>query len=552
MSAGATIQNPAGPSSQRRALELAFALIAATVTGLGFALLGGIAVKYQIAAVAGLLVGGAVMMHPDRRLLFVILWVMVMPLGMEKVIDSGLSIGPEFSTQYIVINAADVFLLLLGMVLLFEWLKTGTCPLVWSSLATAWTAILLWSFASYAIHGYYLRDGLVHVAPLSLLTGVRVLIFFVLLQSSIRDRGELITVLVALGLTLFLQSLVVMASYATGETFNLVRLLGGPQIKLNTFGDGAAVTRATGTVGYINQQAAYHAFCTIPLAALLALKNAAFRQATLGVICLSYLAIILTFSRGAWLASAVALLQVLFVFAKRRQITPGAWLKGGILALAACCVVGALSYPIMERLGKGGDDGATNSRLRMIALAFDLFEEHPLIGVGPGEYVEAGYRLEPINDRVPEWVAPGGVPTVPGVGRLETAQAVATNGAFVKVPLSVHNRYLLSLSETGIPGLMLWLILFGLMVRHPWRCARSEDPFYRFFGIAGTGMITGLLLYLNSDMFADDKTFQIVFFIPVLLCIADRHLRSRPRTATAAHFGPAAGRSFGGLDHRIA
>jgi O-antigen ligase len=535
-------RQPAGLSLTRRLLEWLLALGLASLTGLALVVMSGIAFKYQVAAVAGALIGGVVLMHRDRRILLVVLWVFVMPLGMEKVYDTGVSIGPEFLTQYIVFNAGDVLLALLGGVLLVEWLQSGVCPFVWSSLATAWTAIILWSFVSYAIHAFVLRDGLTHVAPLSILTGVRTLLFFILLESSVRDRGELITVLVALAVTLLLQSLVVMASYATGETYNLSRLLGGPQIKLGTFGGGGeTVTRATGTIGYINQQAAYHAFCTMPLAALLALRNAAVRNATLVVMCVSYLAIILTFSRGSWLAASIALLQAVLVFAYRRQITPAAWLKGGLLALVASAAIGALSLPIMERLGKGGDEGATGSRLRMIALAMDLFEDHPLIGVGPGEYTEAGYHLEPVDYRGADWVAPGGVPTVPGVGRLEVASAVATNGVRVTVPLSVHNRYLLSLSELGIPGLCLWLWLFWVMVRYPWRCSRAPDPFYRFFGIAGAGVTTGLLVYLNSDLFADDKSFQIMFLIPVLLCAAQRHVRHAARAAAAR-----------GLNHRTA
>lgn len=533
---------PAGLPVARQVLEWLLALGLATLSGLALVVMSGLAVKYQIAAVAGGLIGGAVLMHRDRRILLVVLWVCVMPLGMEKVYDTGTQVGPEFITQYIVFNAADVLLALLAGVLLLEWLQSGVCPFVWSSLASVWSAIILWSFVSYAIHGFVLRDGFTHAAPLSILTAVRTLLFFVLMESSIRDRGELITVLMALTLTLFLQSLVVMASYATGENYNLALLLGAPQVKLNTFGGGAAaVTRATGTIGYINQQAAYHAFCTMPLAALLALRNGAVRNATLAVMCMSYLAIILTFSRGAWLASILALLQSLFMFAYRRQITPSAWLRGGLLAVVACAAVGALSYPIMERLSKGGDDGATASRLRMIALAVDLFEAYPLIGVGPGEYTEAGYQLEPIEYRGTDWVAPGGVPTVPGVGRLEVAQVVTTAGQRLTAPLSVHNRYLLSLSETGVPGLILWLALFWVIVRYPWRFSRSPDGFYRFFGIAGAGVTTGLVVYLNSDLFADDKSFQIMFLIPVLLAVADRHVRDAARIARA-----------GGSTHRTA
>ncbi|HEY4067489.1 MAG TPA: O-antigen ligase family protein [Burkholderiaceae bacterium] len=514
-----------GWSRGRRSLEWAIVLAAAVGTGLILALMGGLALKYQVAAVAGLLLSGLVLMHRDRRLILVLLWVLVMPLGMEKVVDTGLSVGPEFSTQFIVFNAADVLLFLLAAVLLIEWHQTGVCPFVGSPFATVWALILVWSAVSYAIHAFYLRDGLVHVAPLSLLTAARTLLFIVLLQSSVRDRGELITVMLVLGGSLLLQSLVVMLSYATEEVYNLTRLTGGTTLKLTTFGGdgGGAVIRATGTLGYTNQQAAYHAFCTLPLLSLLALRNAAVRNAAIAVVCLSSIAIVLTFARGAWVAQGLAVIQAFGVFAWRRLITPAAWLKGALVALVACVALGALSVPIIERLTKGGDDGATDSRLRMIALAVELFEGNPVFGVGPGEYVEAGYRLEPVEDKAPEWEAPGAAPMVPPIGRLEVARAVHPDGYFITIPLAVHNRYLLSLSELGVPGLLLWLALFWIIVRACWRCASANDGFYRFLGIAGGAVTTGLLVYMMVDLFADDKSLQIMFLMPLLLCIAEQH-----------------------------
>ena len=58
--------------------------------------------------------------------------------------------------------------------------------------------------------------------------------------------------------------------------------------------------------------------------------------------------------------------------------------------MAAMLVV--LGQPIYERLAYA-DDGATDSRLRMLGLAADMFSTTPIIGVGPGEYSEAAVRI---------------------------------------------------------------------------------------------------------------------------------------------------------------
>ena len=158
---------------------------------------------------------------------------------------------------------------------------------------------------------------------------------------------------------------------------------------------GVQLMRATGTFGQVNEQAIFHTVMTIPLLALLGVRNAFVRSAAgIAVVGCSALAIVLTFSRGAWLAFPVGLAVCGSVALRRGMIGPAARRAGAILGLTSGFALLLLAQPIYQRLAFG-DNGATNARIRLAVLAMDLFKEYPILGVGPGEFDEAALRLYP-------------------------------------------------------------------------------------------------------------------------------------------------------------
>jgi O-antigen ligase len=506
-------------------LEILAATLIGVAIGVGVVLLGEIEAKYRAAIMVVALLGASIVFLPDRRFLLLLAWIFVMPLGMEKIIDTGITIGPEFLPQYIVFNAGDVLILFMGLLMLTESIITGRNPLRWSSLASVWTALLIWSSISFILHEHYLRDGNDSLSVLNLLSGVRTLALIVVVQSAIRGQGELVAVLLVLAFALAFQAGVVVASYVTGEVFNFAGLTGGLSLDLNTFGNGAAI-RATGTVGYVNEQAAFHTFWTLPLIALLATRRAVVRNVALVAISASGVAILLTFARGAWFAAGLATVLTTIVFISRGWLTRSGWLKLAIVGAAASVLLAGLSYQISLRLTPRGDDGATESRIRMIALALDLWREHPIIGVGPGEFVEAAYRLEPPYLKSQIWLEPGEATRSGPLGRLEVGRASTREGRPAMVPVPVHNRYLLSMAELGVPGLVLWVLLIGVLLPEAYRCLRSQNLFYQYFGVSAFALITALGSYWMVDLFVTDKVLQIIFLPLALLCAAARHVRT--------------------------
>ncbi len=520
-----------GPSLLRRSFEALLVLGLAGSLGLALGLLGGLDAKYQLAFVVGGIFLGALVLFPERRLLCLLLWILIQPLSIEKVFYVN-AIYQGFVPQAIVINAGDALLVLLAGFMLVESLFTHRKVWHWPTFATLFGLYLLWALLSALMHGVFLDTGYTGSTPWALIHYVRALLFIVVVHSAIRTRAELICVLVALACIVLGEAILVALSYVTGELFNFARLTGQtPMLELQTFSSAdGKVARGVGTLGHTNQQAAFHTFYTLPLIALLVVRNTWFRVAALVVIGASAIAVLLSFSRSAWMSFALALMLVFVMAWYRREIAPVAWLTGAVMAVMMVFVLGALAEPIYERIAHG-DDGATDSRLRMIDLATDLFLSHPIVGVGPGEFSEASILQYPPDFKENEWVPVSEKPMVPTVGRLEVIRFVKEGAEPLTSPLPVHNKYMLTLSELGVVGLLLWLAIYAHLFRESLACSRAQDTVLRYVGVAGIAAMVASMSYMMLDLFADDKSVQILFFVPLIVTAAARIVRESERNA---------------------
>lgn len=172
---------------------------------------------------------------------------------------------------------------------------------------------------------------------------------------------------------------------------------------------------------------------------------------------------------SGWLAAA-ALLGVVVVLSGSRAalltlvlvLLFSGWRRLGWKRLLAVFAVGAvaiaalgIAFPreLHDRItrseavfagGLAGLDTASNGRIRIWGAALCMAREHPVAGVGVRGYRDAYARCAPAMPTPPPW----------GEG-----------GA-----LHAHQIVLEVLSETGMIGLMLWLIGAALAIR-AWRCA---------------------------------------------------------------------------------
>ncbi len=187
-----------------------------------------------------------------------------------------------------------------------------------------------------------------------------------------------------------------------------------------------------------------------------------------------------SFSRGAWLATAAAVLVVLVAAALRLRrrvllaLCAGALLLGGGAAVALHTVAG--SGLVAERLGSIGDVGGTPDqsvidRYAMWEAAVAMWQTEPLTGVGPKGFAE--YRDSHAS-----------------LALSSGSDTGAAGTAFQRQELlSPHNLYLLLLSEQGLLGagtlFGCWAALLAACLARLRRAAPQE----RGVGLAATGLL---------------------------------------------------------------
>jgi O-antigen ligase len=163
--------------------------------------------------------------------------------------------------------------------------------------------------------------------------------------------------------------------------------------------------------------------------------------------------ILLAGARAAWLTfTLVLLVQGWRLFGWRRTCIGLAAGVCGLLLLATFGAPGKLEQRFVrtEAMFSGdvaGMDVALAGRVRIWGAAVCMIREHPINGVGAGEYREAYAGCAPVLADPPPWGAGGA--------------------------LHAHQIVLEVLSETGIIGLLLWLIGAALAIR-AWRWASAN------------------------------------------------------------------------------
>lgn len=202
------------------------------------------------------------------------------------------------------------------------------------------------------------------------------------------------------------------------------------------------IGRASGSFGIPNSLAAL-LLLLLPLTGGLAVRKGASagQRVLFGYLALVFaLGLLLTVSRGGWLALLVVLLVWPVLGAR------GSWRKRLVLATVAAVVLGAVgtvvwsTMPIArQRLVQLARDAGERSRPILWHGAVEIFREHPVWGSGAGSYnlVFEKHRPEGFQDE-PRWA---------------------------------HNEYLNTLSDYGLVGFVLCFGAGGVIV---WRCARAR------------------------------------------------------------------------------
>ncbi|MEB3322834.1 MAG: IctB family putative bicarbonate transporter [Synechococcaceae cyanobacterium] len=259
----------------------------------------------------------------------------------------------------------------------------------------------------------------------------------------------------------------------------------------NSLAEGTV--RIYGTLGNPNLLGGY-LLPLLPLAAvaLLRWRGAARRLFALTTLALGLVALVLTYSRGAWMGMVAAFAVLVLLLAMRRTLAwPPLWrrllpvllLVGGAAVLA---VLVSQVEPLRVRVASllvGREDSSNNFRMTVWGAALKMIRARPWLGIGPGN--EAFNLIYPLY------------------------QAPKFNA------LSAYSIPLELLVEAGIPGLLAGLGLLQAAVRGGLARWAERGPLV-IPGLAAVAVFAGLGVQGLTDTIFFRPEVQLV----ALFCLA--------------------------------
>lgn len=224
---------------------------------------------------------------------------------------------------------------------------------------------------------------------------------------------------------------------------------------------------------------------------------------------------LLTYSRGAMAALAgVLLLLIMLGYIRLRQAILLTLVFGVLVTFVAPQFFTRIdSLSRLEGLfveGSRAPDGAVLGRLSSNLAALGTFVEHPVTGVGPGQYYEQ-YSMEAVNDL--------------GLTSFDKNRRA-------------HNMYLEVAADTGILGLGALLSIVGVTVVRLWRARQRWRELRPEIAHMATGFMLAIVAYMASAVFLH-LSYQRYFWLLLALANAAISIFDReaplPSDEAAAH-----------------
>ncbi len=197
-------------------------------------------------------------------------------------------------------------------------------------------------------------------------------------------------------------------------------------------------------------------------------------------------ALVLTFTRAAWIGFALGLLYLLVAGARRHMLVRR---NVVVLLLVVLAVTLALLPRILIRTAED-HAAAFEERWALVQMAVRVIQAHPLAGVGAGAYpyVFRDYLTPELSDR---WL------------------------------YVVHNVYLLRAAETGLPGLAAWLVFLWMAFRRA-SPERMAVPLARRMALGWRAGLIALSWQMLWDVSLGPPANALLWFLCGLMAAAAR------------------------------
>lgn len=259
--------------------------------------------------------------------------------------------------------------------------------------------------------------------------------FLLLLYTAnfVKSESDIRFVIKCIAITIGINGVVAIIQYTTGSFLGLEFLgtASRDEIEKQTFAH-LGIFRVSGLLDNANSFA-WFMKVWLPLLLLWAVGgiDRIFRYLCLLSFVLGLVALVLTFSRGGWLAFSFSILVVVILLLTNRRHTILHWVGARFLLVGLIASLVILPFiPVIKNRLNHEDYGAAYSRIPMAQVALNIIRHHPIKGVGLGNYRYVMHKY----DNTPENIA-------------------------TEFPHPVHNIYLLLAAELGIGALALFIFI---------------------------------------------------------------------------------------------
>jgi len=315
---------------------------------------------------------------------------------------------------------------------------------------------------------------------------LQVLLLFIYVTRWVRTRSDVLFVVTFLLLGLGLEGLTMALLWFAGESLSLPGLtaLVGPE------------GRVGGTIGSPNIAAGYLAlFLGTALGVLLGSARRSLKILAACAALLGTLGLVVTLSRGGWLAFAVCCAVICLVGIRKGWISPFV-VVGGVLAALFVAVV--FQQGILARAWTARSAAEAYSRVPLMQLAFRMILANPVFGVGLNNFAAA----------------------------IET---YATGGLYFDWLYTVHNQYLLVWAESGPIALIAFLAFLGTALRGGWKAYRIDDPVISPLAVGMSAGLIGHMVQMMTEAFVGKAPTEGLWLTAALLgVLAPATLRTSP------------------------
>ncbi|HET7153594.1 MAG TPA: O-antigen ligase family protein, partial [Candidatus Kapabacteria bacterium] len=206
------------------------------------------------------------------------------------------------------------------------------------------------------------------------------------------------------------------------------------------------------------------------------------------------LVVIAAFSRGTWYAALATAIPLIF-------IARGTKIRAIILGTVAVVILGGIFIPQFNQrvVAEEGNDNASSDREVYWQVAYHIWQDHPILGIGADNWDLFYPRYKPTE-----------------------TTAILSN------PDHPHNEYLNVLTSSGIFGLAAYLWMWVALLWAGLKALRREqDTFYRGLITGGmAALVCVLIAQLTQDIFHDFTDQLTWWFITGLVLVAIERSRN--------------------------